>query len=489
MGPMSVETSIQVENELLVWPQSTIAHIKLINNGPERLTLINPGNVKGSASIILTDEKNGERTLHAKLRQPEIEQPEISLDPGSQMGEVTNLSRVLQFPSCGIFELRARHEWHDGEIESEPAFVQIVPARPRAVSLTTRRGSNAGNVFAAWVNKDDGGYSLWLSEIGTNWEAQFLSSVQIVKLSGLYPPVLSVPANTIATNMYVAWIEHDKLRYVVANTEPATIRDVALNAEGYEIVGPLFEDPYVEGTKQDADALLYLKQEDGWELRKVRLGADPYLEDEAFSIIGDCPLWLKNVYRASGERMTFVLLPRSSPDGSKYVSLGVTEWDVASRPLSIRFLQHWKGDLLCAELVMTADNKVKGAVLMCADDQVPEYTVNGWQLGNENDFSSSPAHSIVLPMEGNAGRSLINVNGRGDTFAMIWNEARGVWYWIDERGNISPINDLTIDAGAPVGGIFVNEVYPAILYRETDCGLKLQYLGPKLTYRPSSGAF
>lgn len=480
---MSVEAILELEQNHLLWPQSTTARIKLTNDGSETLSRINPANVKGAATVILINTENGETTRHATLRQPDLDQPPRSLEPGKTLEEIAFLSRLFQFPACGVFEVRAHYEWMYDETESEPDMVQVLPARPQAHSLATTRGTSSGNAYCAWVNDGEDGYSLWLSEISTAWEARFSSSKKVAELTAGCLPVLSVPANRVPTKQYIAWIVDDRLQWVVANEEASDIKTLTLGSTAYEIVAPVLEDPYGEGLSRDAEVLLFAKRENGWELRVALLGDNAQLANESQVVQGPHPPWLKTVYRSDSERITFFLVPRTADDGLHYVSLGTTSWSARQSPASLTFLHHWQGELIAADVALTGDDRVIGAVLIGRAGEEQEIVVNKWFIGREKDFSAAQQPPLSVS-DFKAELARIKVNARGDTFC-LFRDADGTWRWIDENGLMVPLS-LRIDPPADI--FFVNDVYPAILFTDQSCGLRLHYLGPELVYRPPRGA-
>ena len=65
----------------------------------------------------------------------------------------------------------------------------------------------------------------------------------------------------------------------------------------------------------------------------------------------------------------------------------------------------------------------------------------------------------------------------------------GKWFWVDGAGKITSLGELSSQIELPANIIFVSSIYPAILYTDKTCGLKLHYLGPERVFRPPTGAW
>lgn len=486
---MSITATIELDETVLRWTQTTRCRTELANDDSETLFQINPRNRKGAATISVKNFETGEMSFHAQLLTIDAEQPSVSLEPGAILADTINLSGLYQFPFCGVFELQAHYTCSDGSIESDPVRVEVLPANPKNFVTATRRGSEAGDVFCAWVNQNDDGFSVWLTLINTAWEARFISSKQIENTSDVIIPSISVPANTIPTRQYIAWISGNKLNYVIHENEQFQSNVFELDADDYEIIPPLLEDPYVEGVRQFAEVLLLKKGSDSWQMRTVLLDESPSISKDVSKIKSVAPQWLQTVYRSNGERYTFILLPQPR-DGNPYIKLAMSLWKSRLAPANPVFLTNWQGNLVAADVLLAGDDRIVGAGLVKQEtDEQTEYVIQKWSLDKNVELKLSTMPPLLWNEKWTIEHAILRVNGEGTTFLLLKGGPEGKWFWVDGAGEITSLGDLSSQINLPANIIFVSCIYPAILYTDKTCGLRLHYLGPKRVYRPPTGAW
>lgn len=486
---MSITATLELDETVLWWTQMPKCRAELANNDSETLFHINPRNRKGATTISVRNVETGELTFHSQLLTVDAEQPAVSLEQGATLANIINLSTLYQFPSCGIFELQAHYSCSEGSIESDPVRVKILPVNPKSLVKATRRGSEAGDVFCVWVNQDDDDLSLWLTLINTAWEARFTWSKRIESISDGSLPIISVPANTIPTRQYMAWISGNKLNFVIYENEQFQSGIFELDTDNYEIIPPLLEDPYAEGVRQFAEVLLIKKDPEGWQLRTVLLDESPTLSSDPGKFQNVVPQWMQTVYRSTGERFTFVLLPQLR-DGNPYVKLAMFLWKARHAPAKPVFLKNWDGNLIAADVLLASDDRIVGAILVeQKNGNEIEFVVQKWQLDKNNELFLSSSPLLDWNEKWEIEHSILRVNGQGDTFLLLKGGPEGKWYWADRTGEVTFLAELSIHINLPADIIFVDQMYPAILYTDQTCGLKLHYLGPKRVYRPPTGAW
>jgi hypothetical protein len=486
---MSITATIEPDETILRWTQTTRCRTELVNDDSETLFQINPRNWKGAATISVKNIETGELSFHAQLLTVDAEQPSVSLEPGTVLANRINLSSLYQFPSCGVFELQAHYSCSDGRIESDPVKIEVLATNPKSLVTATQRGSEAGDVFCAWVNQNDDGFSVWLTLINTTWEARFLSSARVENTSDIIIPAISIPANTIPTRQYIAWISGNKLHYVTHENEKFQSNDFELDGDDYEIIPPLLEDRFVEGVRQFAEVLLLKKGSDSCQMRTVLLGESPSMSNEIRKIKSVSPQWFQTVYRSNGERFTFILLPLSR-DGNPYVKLAMSLWKARVSPAYPVFLTNWQGTLITADVLLAGDDRIVGAGLVKQENgKKTEYIIQKWSLDKNDELKTSAMPPLLWNEEWLIEHTILRVNGEGTTFMLLKGGPEGKWLLVNGAGDITSLGELSPQINLPANIIFVSQIYPAILYTDTTCGLKLHYLGPKRVYRPPTGAW
>ncbi len=481
---MNVKAILKLDRDSVLFEETTRCFTEIVNNSEETLANINPKNFHGSATIMVTNTETGERTCHAKTLLPEPGAYIDSVLAGDSRTDEFQLSSFLQFSSCGIFELSSRYEWEEGEAESEPIRLAILPSNPQSLLTATTRGSQIGDIYCVWINKDRDGNSLYLSKIDSTFEPKFESSDRICSVVDLVNPFISFPANTIPTRQYIAWISGTKLNYVIHNDGQFQSKVFELDADDYEIIPPLLEDPFFEGVRQLAEVLLLKKRLDVWQMRIVLLGESPSFGKDIRQIKGVAPQWFQTVYRSSGDRYTFVLLPQSR-DGNPYVKLAMASWKPRIVPAYPVFLTNWQGNLVAADVLLAGDDRIVGAGLVKQqNEEKTEYVIQKWSVDKNNELQLNTMPPLLWDEEWTIEHLILRVNGEGTPFILLKGGPEGKWFWVDGAGEIISLGELSSQITLPANIIFVSYIYPALLYTDKTCGLKLHYLGPKRVYRP-----
>ncbi len=477
---MNIEATIELSEHSLVWPQTATCRAVLFNDGDEMLESVNRRNRNAQPSIVCRDTATGKVTVHADTLPVDYESPPTSLAPGKSLAVVFPLSRVLRFPCCGFFEVTARYDTALGPIDSVPVTVEVVPAVVGEVTFATTRGSLSGDIYAAWVDDDPRGRSLWLTTIGTNGEGEFYGSRRICAVDGAVRAKLSVPANTIPTHRFAAWIEGKRLRFVRNPGEEPAVVD--LEADGCEIVAPLFEDPWADGKPQFAEALLIEKGSDAWRVRIAVLSGRPFVSKPR-DYKGAAPQWCASVYRSGGERYTFFVTEPTDGAGTS-IRLGVFSSRLRSIPGEPVFPTEWRGRMIAADVALTADDRVVGAVLV--EREVAgrrEFAIHNWYLDRANEFDQVSVRlswNPEWPMSG----AVVRVNDNSHAYALINGGPGAGWFLGDAHGAVTGLGAVAERIGRPADIIFIGGVEPAVIFSERGTGLRIHYLGAPRVERP-----
>ena len=464
---MSIKATIELEETRLLWSQTTKCQTKLINGGDKPLLQINPENRKSSATISLTNVKTGETVFHAESLVPNAKQSLGSLEPRETLEDKFDLATRFQFPACGIFDLRVRYEWLDGNIESNALRLEVLPANPQSLSIATKSKSKIGDVFSAWVNKDNNGFSIWLNLINIAAEPHFVWARKIETISKVITPFLSVPTNTNPQRQYLAWISGNKLNYVIFEEGHPQASFVELDADDYVIIPPLLEDFYIGAIKQPAEILLLKKNSDEWQIQVVMLGKSPTFSKE-LKVRGAAPEWFQTIYRSNGDRYTFILMPQSR-EGNPYTKLAMTLWKAQVPPSKPIFLHNLQGSLIAADVFLSTDDRIFGAALI---KQQSEFVIQKWQLDKNDELTLIELPPLLWNYEWTLKSAVLRVNGEGIPFMLLKGGPESKWFWMDDSGEIISLGEFSSKINLPADIIFVGNTFPTILYTDETCGLK-----------------
>ena len=486
---MNIKAKLTLKDTKLLWQETTLCYTELFNDSDEEIINVNPDNWRGGATFCLTNLLTGEKTYHSRKLLPEIESAGISLASGGMLTDEIVLSSILRFPTSGLFELQAKYSFDGGEVESAPVRVEVIRADPQGLVTETAMGSQAGDLYCVWTNRLQDGFDLYLSTIDTAFEPIVLSTNKIGKLSMLCEPSISIPANKIPARQHVAWIAGDKLHYVICETGGLRSGSLELNSREYKIVPPLLEDVGNGNTIQFAEVLLTSVRPDGWRLRTVLLDGSPSFADEIRTIHSIPPEWFQTVYRSTGERYTFFILPQSR-DGNPYLKLAMSMWRERVAPSSPVFLSNWNGSLVAADILLAADDRIVGAVLLKREDEGRvEFVVEKWTLDQNDELRVSTTAPIRWNEDWIIEHAFLRVNGDGVAFMLFKGGPESKWYWVDGAGDFESLGDLSSRISLPADIIFTSFIYPAIVYTDKECGLRFHYLGPNRVYRPPTGSW
>lgn len=480
---MSVKAILKLNKTKLYFQQTTRCYTELQNDSDETLNYINPTNWRGKATISLTNLETDEKSFHSQMILPEMEQPNLSLTVGNKLKDEFRLSNIIQFPSCGIFELQSHYEWQDGKTESEPVRVEILASYPQSLFTETSRGSQIGDIYCLWTNRSEDKKSIHFAKIDSSYEHKFIWSHKVAEIDEITTSSISIPANTIPSHQYIAWISESKLKYVIHNEEKFQGHSIKLDEGKYKIIPPILEDPFVEGVTQRAEIVLVKKNVDSWQLLLLVLD-DSHLLSKSENISGVSPKWTKTAYRKDGVRHTFFIF-----DENNEVKLSSSSWKLRQNPPTPKLIKTWQGNFLAADQNLSNNNNIFGVALLKKNKNKLRYVIKKWGVNNENQLNSIQEIPLNLEEKLSIENAIIRINGEGTPFVSFKIKDENNWFWIDKTGEISSLSKLLPERSLPMDIIFIDEIYPAILFSDPICGLKIRYLGPQKAYRPPTGAW
>lgn len=498
---MDQTVSLMFEKTRFLWGESTPVTIQLENRGAEPLAYLNYSNHDAMPTLIVKSVETGVETEHKRLEVPGAMPPPVTVEPKTTWEYRFDLNKEIEFPSAGEFNVYARCDWGRSEkAQSDPVRVEVMPTSPQAFDTATTGGGPVGDLFCAWVNleEEEESDSLWLSLISTSGEARILQSLPICEIPKEARPVLSVPPNAPPTSQYVAWIEDQILNHIVHTYGRLEIGGVGLNAPGYEIVPPLFEDPFEPGAKQGAEALLIREVEGGWLLCAVDLDGGVITARDSSSgggggvgsssppndlfVKGPMPLQNYTAYRSDASRRTVFSQQNNLSADRASVSLSVAGWAKGSLPQTPKLLAEWEGVLVAADQCLTATDALVGAALLyvppaaaaAADSHF--YELRRWRLEADDTFIETGNLPLFWKPGTAIEKAVLRIRQDEKMFALLKNTEDNLWRLFDGE-ELKLLADSLQNIAEPIKIFFVDQSVPCILFPDAESGLRLAYLG------------
>lgn len=486
---MDVKAFLTLERSRFAWQESSRYSAELRNDSSEDINAINSGNWKASATLSVTDPANGKTSFFSRPMLPEMDRYAITLGSGGSLIDEFKLSNILSFPSCGTFELRAHYRWIGGETSSEPIVVDVIPTEPRTLMIATTRGSQRGEIVCVWTEIIGEKARLHLSKVSTALDPKFLLSERIAEVPAGTAPVLSIPANTLAKNQYIGWVEGALLKHTIVGANGITTHDLRLPSDRSRIVPPILEDPLIEGAEKSAEALLVEPENGGWRFAVAVLDGSRALRPSLQPVAAPLPQWMKTIYKKSGERYTFMSIPQEQ-NGDAYSTLALARWRKNNTPSIPIGLHSLKGKFLFGDVLLSTTEKIVGATLMKQrTGDADEYYVQCWSLDPADKLVVSGVYPVRFPKGWEMEHAIMRVNGAGEPFVLLKGGPNSSWYWRDRLGDLLPLGTISDQIGVPADIFFVEWIYPALVYNRDGFGLCLHSFAPLRPFRPPTGAW
>lgn len=468
---MPVTAQLKLDDTKLLYQQNTGLEAELQNNTRAVLSNVNPGSQAHGPSILATDVATGVVTAHRLLRPAGAAEQPLDLAPNKKRVAEFMFTELVKLPGPGTYDLRARYEWDGGAgaVESPPVRVEILPSNPQCAHVVTAQGGAAPLYYAAWVNRnaaDKGKLELWLSEIMTTGRPTIIQCTRLDDLKAPVEPVLSVPPNTSPHAQWVAWVQGNQLNYLVHQSEAASkTRTTPLPTADCRIVPPLFQtamqrDRVIPG----ATVLLYERATGATEGRfivTVLSATHEVRTDPPVAVPGPAPLWMQSAYLVDASRYTFWIV--RDPGVSV---LWVSSWRNLRPPSPPKQLGAWPGNCLAADLWLTEENVVVGAVLLQAGDgKLRKYTLRTWSFRNGG-FVDGREVPVTLPKPSiGVEQAVVSVSADGLPYALMQTDLPNrPWFYCGADGTAMPLPLETTGFQPPVKVLFRRTTDPTILF-------------------------
>ncbi len=465
---MSVTASLKFDKTKLLFQESTSFKAELSNQSGRTISNINPDNYDGGVNLIVTNPTSGE-VRKFQDRDPNDLMPAfpINLSDGESMKKSYFLSDFFEFPGPGTYTVQAHYAWNGGTAEavSSPVTIEVMPARPRKVHVATARGGSGPLYMVAWLNNLDpekGKYDVWLSTIGTTGKPQLTQSTHVEDVGAVIEPVVSVPPNEPPYAQWIAWVDGKRLYYSLHRGEEAFAAESGgLDEEGYGIIPPVLQSPPSADEAVPGAAVVLHRGNPGGNggqfcVAQISATGKPKV-GQAAAYDGPALSWGKTAYLSKGSRRTFT----AAPDKAEVV-LRRADWS-PSKPLAkFEEAARFPGKYVAADLLLTPEDVIVGAVLIESADKVYEF--RKWTLATGR-FMATETVSIQMPPGAGIDKAVTRVNASGSPFALILSdEKQPVWYFCAPSGEVKPLTGEVAAFELPGDIIFRRGDDPVIMF-------------------------
>lgn len=434
---MHVTSTLELDSHRLDWHDSLRCTARLNNPGPGKLLAINRETHGAVPTVLLTDERTGETTAHARRARGSPDDVIRDVAGGGERTDVFELWARVQLPGPGRYSLRVRYTWtaphtEDGEAgapaccESEPVAFEVVGSRPRAVHLVPATGGPCSEYLAGWC---EAGRQVVLASLVALHRPAWSRRRVVAAVDAEVEPVVSVPARGRGRwRDHVGWVSGGSLVVVTLDgPRPAGTARVAVDG-GTRVVSLLEHDSRA-GHLLGVDVLLARADAGSFELRAARVlvGQEPALSPVLMRRAGPAPAWMQVAYRHDGRRDVLWLEAMSGR-----TALVRWRWPTdGAEPAEPEVLTDWRGRAVRAHLALGGCEQICVAVLLeSPDDALTLVTIRL----DEHDALETLAETAVrgvAPLRA----ALVHVDGDGGAVAMLRSVAMpGRWSRVNGDG-------------------------------------------------------
>ncbi len=475
---MDVTLEVKLKESQLVHQQSVECTVVLHNNSRNVLHDVNPENIGGGPTMILTDMETDQTTRFMTLKKPGAAYRPIDVSAGSTTDSVFFLTQLVQFPGPGSYELQAEYVWDNGRHTtlSPPARIELLPNNLKPHHIVSPKGG-ASSLYLAVCSQESqakpGMFELWLASFTTSKRPRVHNLVRLENVKEQVKPYLSVAANTQPTVQWLAWIENQKLAYL-ANVpgQDSDVKKAKLDKRDWTIVPPVLQNPTGRGQQvPGADVLLYSRDPDAaaGTLQVLSVDTDgTVMGRDVLAIPGLMPTWWETAHVKSVRRFTFLAM--SSGDETK---LAVAQWAALGTPKTLEELATWPGHCIGGDTWVTPDDLIVGAVVIgSGDPKKPDYAFHTWNMSPLGQVQLAPAVPIAVPEGIKLRRAIVSVNIGQDPFAILEAGTQsGPWYYAASDGSVKSVPiEIASNGGVPTKVLFRREVDPTIMYHRPGWG-------------------
>jgi hypothetical protein len=476
---MDVSAELSFQQTKLIMQQSTMCSAALINTGFTPLFDINPRNVGGTPTLLVTNVQTGVTTRAASLKSAEVlPSDRRDLATGDTLRDTFFLSARMEFPEPGEYDVVAHYSWGDdaAQVESPPVRVEVLPATPQNWHIVPSAGIPGLEYLAAWVNKVQSGkkttYQVWLAEILMYGQPVVQNMLHIADLNDAHSVFLSVPPGQPPSVNWIGWIDGSKHAYAMRRGFDVSVPDtVDLPEEDFAIVPPLLTyGPDAQSPKPVLNTLLYRPGPPGQFLvARPTEGKQDDRRDGPVDVRSLTDPWARTAFFGDMRRLTFVILRESGA-----CDLAISEWSGAAPPRPLRTVHTFSGRFVDADLVQLPGDRIFGATLTDGGQGLVErYKFNRWQLQRNQEFKLGESTAISLPTGRRIAFARCRVDVNGQPYALVrTDDDRSSWYLCKPNGVATYLSKLQDKLAPPVDIIFRDGSNPVLVHTADGCGFQ-----------------
>jgi hypothetical protein len=138
-------------------------------------------------------------------------------------------------------------------------------------------------------------------------------------------------------------------------------------------------------------------------------------------------------------------------------------------------LLRWSEKMLVAGAVMNEEDNIYGAVItwpLTEGVKSSALQMNRWRISTEGASKTSSKEIIKWSSRKSIPTAVVRVNADGEPYSLLQRED-GIWMYIPPGGDRpQSLPDEASEHVGPVDIVFVNDVYPLLLYYDGKTGLK-----------------
>ncbi len=480
---MAVTATISLDEHDLLYQQVAICTAELRNADKAAVRNVNPRNLGGGPTILLTNVDTGDVSRFSQPRKQGVPPQLVDLAGGAQLTREFALSDFIEFPGPGKYDLQAYYEWDGGagEATSPPVRLTLRPSNPRTAWVESTHGGAAPYYAIAWSGPRDATdtrHELYLSTISTVKRPRVIECSLLEETAGPVQPYVSVPPNAAPHVQWVAWVADSSLHYLIHQSgRVSNAMKARLPSAHCRIVPPLLQNPPKRGKNvPGASVVLYERAPEATEghLLVLHLSANGTVRSEApMVLLGPAPRWAETAYLSNQERYTFV-----ATLSERKTALQVLPWSAHAGLKAPVPLADWPGRCVAGDLWLTEDDQVVGALLLeSGPDTARTYAFQTWKYRHPNQFDAVGKIDLSVPTDMGLEYANVSINAAGRPYAMVRGNGKGrPWFYCDAKGSVMPMPRAAEEYQAPMQVLFRRTTDPTIMY--TVAGRGFQFAKP-----------
>jgi hypothetical protein len=336
--------------------------------------------------------------------------------------------------------MQACYVWGSGagDVCSTPVTVEVIAANPRNAHVVSARGGPSELYTAAWLQTptSGSGHEIWLSHIRTGGKPMVAQATHLADVPGPVHPFISVPPNAAPLVQWVAWLDDQRLNYLLhANGEASAPESVKLNGSDWRIVPPILQQPEPRGGGlPGADILLHSPATEQLMIVHLQAGAAP-LVDPPTGLAANRVRHALTAYLSSGKRQTYVCTAEAGGCGLYSIA-----WGSNATTSPAQRLAELSVSPLAADVGLSTKDEVFGAVFGEAQSGTPGFAFARWSSDPRSGFKDIGRTDVRLPSGVGVERAIVRIDTEGWPWALVLGDSKAPgWYFVRPTGAAAPL--------------------------------------------------